>query len=83
MNSSSSVSTLARSDGQNAHRCSGYVREEITLATTVSDSALILQDAPSPSEICSVCHEVVGVQEVFRCICGDSTPGPRPTKTRQ
>jgi hypothetical protein len=32
---------------------------------------VIFRDAPSPQEICSVCHEVVGIHEVFRCICGD------------
>ncbi|KAJ6542926.1 hypothetical protein B0H19DRAFT_312437 [Mycena capillaripes] len=76
---SSSVDKLTWSDGRSAHRCAGYVREEITLATTTSDSAVICHDAPSPLEICIVCHEVVGVHEVFRCICGDPNPGSRPT----
>ncbi|KAJ7157125.1 hypothetical protein C8R46DRAFT_1113524 [Mycena filopes] len=63
---------LTRTDGQNPHRCAGYVREEITLAPTVVNSALVAHDTPSPLEICSVCHEVVGSQEKFRCICAAS-----------
>ncbi|KAJ7905691.1 hypothetical protein B0H14DRAFT_21623 [Mycena olivaceomarginata] len=73
------VRKLARTDGQSAHRCAGYVREEITLATTTSDSAVVFHDAPSPREICSICHEVVDVSEVFQCVCGDPEPGLRPT----
>ncbi|KAJ7862697.1 hypothetical protein B0H13DRAFT_2354546 [Mycena leptocephala] len=49
------------------HRCAGYVREEITLATTTFDSAVVSHDAPSPQEICSMCKEVVGFNEVFQC----------------
>ncbi|KAJ7250399.1 hypothetical protein C8J57DRAFT_683753 [Mycena rebaudengoi] len=73
------VRRLARTDGQSAHRCAGYMREEITLATTMSDSAVVFNDAPSPREICSICHEVVDVSEVFQCVCGDPEPGLRPT----
>jgi hypothetical protein len=62
---------LTRSDGRNPHRCRGYIREEITLATTTLDSAVVAHDTPSPMEICSICHEVVGFDEGFRCICGD------------
>ncbi|KAJ7232274.1 hypothetical protein C8J57DRAFT_1729919 [Mycena rebaudengoi] len=70
---------LTRSDGQSPHRCAGYVREEITLATTMLDSAVVAHDAPTPLEICSICHEVVALHEVFDCICGDPAPGSRPT----
>ncbi|KAF8146010.1 hypothetical protein K438DRAFT_531195 [Mycena galopus ATCC 62051] len=73
------VNKLAWTDGRSAHRCPGYVREEITLTITTNDSAIISHDAPSPLEICSVCHEVVGVHEQFRCICGEANPGLRPT----
>ncbi|KAJ6560107.1 hypothetical protein B0H19DRAFT_109191 [Mycena capillaripes] len=52
------------------HRCAGYVREEITLATTTLDSAVVAHDAPSPLEICLICHEVVAFYEAFDCICG-------------
>ncbi|KAF7333458.1 hypothetical protein MVEN_02361900 [Mycena venus] len=52
---------------------------KITLATTTVHSAVISHDAPSPLEICSICHEVVGFHEQFRCLCGDPAPGPRPT----
>ncbi|KAJ6597705.1 hypothetical protein DFH09DRAFT_1356857 [Mycena vulgaris] len=75
----SSIRKLTWSDVQSAHRCSGYVREEITLATTMDDSAVVSHDAPSPFEVCCICHEVVGVHEVFWCICGDPRPGSRNT----
>jgi hypothetical protein len=58
-------------DGQKAHRCVGYIRQEITPATTTADSAVVSHDSPSPLEVCSVCHEVVGLHDVFRCICCD------------
>ncbi|KAJ7657628.1 hypothetical protein DFH06DRAFT_452214 [Mycena polygramma] len=74
-----SVNKLAWSDGQSVHRCAGYVREEITLTTTTSQGAVIFHDAPSPLEICAICHEVVGMDELFRCICGDQNPGSRTT----
>jgi hypothetical protein len=67
----SSLRRMTWTDGQSPHRCAGYVREEITLATTALDSAVVAHDAPSPSELCSVCHEVVGPHEIFRCVCGD------------
>ncbi|KAJ6597714.1 hypothetical protein DFH09DRAFT_83907 [Mycena vulgaris] len=75
----SSVSKLTWSDARSAHRCAGYVREEITLATTMDDSAVVSRDAPSPLEVCSICHEVVGDHEVFRCICDDPSHGSRTT----
>ncbi|KAJ6597740.1 SCA7, zinc-binding domain-containing protein [Mycena vulgaris] len=75
----SSLSKLIWSDMRSAHRCAGYVREEIILATTMGDSAVVSRDAPSPLEVCSICHEVVGVHEVFRCICDDPSPGARTT----
>ncbi|KAJ7481980.1 hypothetical protein FB451DRAFT_1237707 [Mycena latifolia] len=75
----SSVNKFAWTDDRSPHRCAGYVREEITLATTVADSAVVSFDSPSPLEICPVCREIVGVQEEFRCICGDTNPGSRPT----
>ncbi|KAJ7860594.1 hypothetical protein B0H14DRAFT_3863713 [Mycena olivaceomarginata] len=53
---------LTQSDRQNPHRCPGYVREEITLATTTLASAVVSHDTPSALEICSVCHEVVGLR---------------------
>ncbi|KAJ6597706.1 hypothetical protein DFH09DRAFT_1399389 [Mycena vulgaris] len=74
-----SVNKFMWSDGRSAHRCAGYIREEVTLATTTGDSAVVSHDAPSPLEICAVCHEVVGVHEVFQCVCGDPNPGLRPT----
>ncbi|KAJ7481944.1 hypothetical protein FB451DRAFT_139288 [Mycena latifolia] len=73
------VNKLALSDRRSPHRCAGYVREEIMLAPTMNDSAVVSHDAPSALEICSVCHEIVDVQEEFRCICGDPKPGWRST----
>ncbi|KAJ7629748.1 hypothetical protein DFH06DRAFT_1225320 [Mycena polygramma] len=76
----SSLRTVLVEHGEyRVHRCAGYVREEITLTMTVPNSALIYHDAPDPLEICSVCHEVVNVDEHFRCICGDPKPRSRPT----
>ncbi|KAJ7889724.1 hypothetical protein B0H13DRAFT_1720100 [Mycena leptocephala] len=73
------IHRLTQSDGQNPHRCPGYIREEITLATTTLDSAVVAHDTPSPLEICSICHEVVGLHEAFRCICSDPALGSRHT----
>jgi hypothetical protein len=67
----SSINRLAWTGGRSPHRCAGYIREEVTLAPTTADSAVVSHDTPSPREICSVCHEVVGLYEVFQCICGD------------
>ncbi|KAJ7633285.1 hypothetical protein FB45DRAFT_1058215 [Roridomyces roridus] len=74
-----SVRTVARRDAFSVHRCPGYVREEITLATTTSDSAVVSHDAPSPREVCIVCHQVVSSHERMRCICGDTRFHSRPT----
>ncbi|KAJ6559859.1 hypothetical protein B0H19DRAFT_106219 [Mycena capillaripes] len=75
----SRLSRLTRTDGSSAHRCPGYVREEITLATTILESVVVAHDTPSPLEECPVCHEVVGFHEKFRCICSDLAPGLRHT----
>lgn len=64
------LNRLVSTTNTSPHRCAGYVREEITLATTTFDSAVVSHDAPSPQEICSVCKEVVGFNEVFQCVCG-------------
>ncbi|KAF7361302.1 hypothetical protein MSAN_01162700 [Mycena sanguinolenta] len=75
----SSLSRINQTDGRTPHRCAGYVREEITLATTTLDSAVVAHDAPSALERCLICHEVVDVLEEFRCECGDLTPGSQHT----
>ncbi|KAF7361299.1 Kinase-like protein [Mycena sanguinolenta] len=74
-----SLSRINRTDGRTPHRCAGYVREEITLATTTLDSAVVAHDAPSASERCLICREVVDLREEFRCECGDPAPGTRHT----
>ncbi|KAJ7814548.1 hypothetical protein B0H14DRAFT_3878670 [Mycena olivaceomarginata] len=56
---------LTRKDVRSPHRCAGYLREEITLATTMLDSAVVANDTPSPQEICPICHEVVSLHEAF------------------
>ncbi|KAJ7613963.1 hypothetical protein FB45DRAFT_1008768 [Roridomyces roridus] len=73
------INRLVRSDGRSIHRCPGYIREEVTLATRTADSAVVSHDAPTVQEVCSVCHEVVTSGEVFRCVCGQNEPGLRPT----
>ncbi|KAF7361310.1 hypothetical protein MSAN_01163500 [Mycena sanguinolenta] len=70
---------INQTDGRIPHRCAGYMREEITLATTIRDSAVVAHDAPGPSERCLICGEVVGLRERFRCECGDLVPGSRHT----
>ncbi|KAJ7692843.1 hypothetical protein B0H17DRAFT_1179174 [Mycena rosella] len=75
----SSIHKLAWTDGRTPHRCAGYVREEITLATTTVDSAVVSHDTPSPLEICSICHEVVGLDDCFTVFVASRIPayGPR------
>ncbi|KAK7441997.1 hypothetical protein VKT23_016275 [Stygiomarasmius scandens] len=51
------------------HRCLGYKKEEISLTTTIDDSAVISRVTPSLHEICSVCGEIVDNGN-FNCICG-------------
>ena len=43
----------------NLHQCPGYLREEITLASDVSKSAIISHTFPSQSEVCSICGQLV------------------------
>ncbi|KAJ7649763.1 hypothetical protein FB45DRAFT_1049943 [Roridomyces roridus] len=74
-----SINRLARSDSRSIHRCPGYLREEVTLATRTADSAVVSHDTPTIQEVCSVCHEVVNSGEVFLCVCGQKEPGSRPT----
>ncbi|KAJ7649786.1 hypothetical protein FB45DRAFT_1075440 [Roridomyces roridus] len=74
-----SVPSLVLTDGGSIHRCPGYVREEVTLTTRTADSAVVSHDAPTIQEVCSVCHEVVSLGEVFHCVCGQEEPGSRPT----
>ncbi|KAJ7347366.1 hypothetical protein DFH08DRAFT_809121 [Mycena albidolilacea] len=59
-------------DRKSPHCCPGYVREDITLATTTHDGTVIAHNTPSPLEICSICHEVVKHHGKFRCICASS-----------
>ncbi|KAJ7767120.1 hypothetical protein B0H16DRAFT_351141 [Mycena metata] len=73
------VNRLTWADTKSPHRCPGYVREEITVATSKAASAIVSRDAPGPLEICPICGEVVSRHEKFSCVCGDPYPGARPT----
>ncbi|KAJ7705628.1 hypothetical protein B0H16DRAFT_1011634 [Mycena metata] len=73
------VNRLTWADTKSPHRCPGYVREEITVATSKAASAIVSRDAPGPLEICPICQEVVSDHEEFLCVCGDPDPGARPT----
>ena len=44
---------------QNLHQCPGYLRQEITLVSDVSKSAIISHAFPSQSEVCLICGELV------------------------
>ena len=48
----------------NLHQCPGYLREEITLTSDVSKSAIISHTFPSQSEVCSICGQLVQ----YKCI---------------
>ena len=41
------------------HQCPGYLREEITLTCDLSKSAIVSHAFPTPSERCSICHQLV------------------------
>ena len=43
----------------NLHKCPGYLREEITLASDVSKSLIVSHAFPGQSEVCSVCGQLV------------------------
>ncbi|KAJ7633286.1 hypothetical protein FB45DRAFT_914802 [Roridomyces roridus] len=70
------VPTVTLKDRFAAHRCAGYLREEITLATTVADSTVVSNAPPSPREVCIICREVVGFHERLECVCRSSNLGP-------
>ena len=46
-----------------SHQCPGYLREEITLTSDVSKSAIISHEYPNQSERCSGCGQLVQYQE--------------------
>ena len=46
-----------------SHQCPGYLREEITLTSDVSKSAIISHEYPNQSELCSLCGQLVQYQE--------------------
>lgn len=61
---------IGRDVHKTPHRCAGYKREEITLTSSISGSAIFLHAFPTPQEICKVCGLVVKEREHFRCECG-------------
>ncbi|KAJ7575229.1 hypothetical protein C8J56DRAFT_1172309 [Mycena floridula] len=60
------------------HRCLGYLRQEVTLSTSVSDSAIILHRTPSLQEVCQLCGQLVEAG-YFKCSCGEADDGVSPT----
>jgi len=46
-------------DNKLRHQCPGYLREEITLASDMSKSAIFSHAFPSQSEICLICRQLV------------------------
>ncbi|KAJ7581283.1 hypothetical protein C8J56DRAFT_1168807 [Mycena floridula] len=61
-----------------AHRCAGYRRDEVTLGSLVSRTAIIQHLTPLPREICPVCQELVE-DGTFKCSCGQNDDGMSPT----
>ncbi|KAJ7597963.1 hypothetical protein C8J56DRAFT_1042137 [Mycena floridula] len=51
------------------HRYSGYIRQEVTMSTSVSGSAIISHRTPSLQEICQLCGQLVEAG-YFICFCG-------------
>ncbi|KAJ7591625.1 hypothetical protein C8J56DRAFT_568665 [Mycena floridula] len=60
------------------HRCPGYRRQEMSIATSVSRTAIISHFTPSIQEICQVCKQEVEAG-TFRCPCGQADDGVAPT----
>lgn len=52
------------------HKCSGYIREEITLTSSILGSAIIMHEIPTLREICLVCGLMVSEGDIFSCDCG-------------
>ncbi|KAK6977244.1 hypothetical protein R3P38DRAFT_3476629 [Favolaschia claudopus] len=50
---------IALANTFNTHRCAGYIREEVTLASSLADSAVVTHDSPSPLEVCPICGQPV------------------------
>ncbi|KAJ7581284.1 hypothetical protein C8J56DRAFT_261768 [Mycena floridula] len=57
-----------------AHRCPGYRRDEVTLSTSVLQTAIIQHLTPSPREICPICQQLVE-DGTFNCSCGQGDDG--------
>ncbi|KAJ7581276.1 hypothetical protein C8J56DRAFT_261388 [Mycena floridula] len=56
------------------HRCPGYRRDEVTLGTSVSRTAVIQHLTPSLREVCPVCKQLVE-DGIFNCSCGQGDDG--------
>ncbi|KAJ7573541.1 hypothetical protein C8J56DRAFT_1173573 [Mycena floridula] len=61
-----------------AHRCPGYRRQEVTIGTLVTRSALILHFTPSMQERCTICYQLVQ-EGTFSCSCEQADDGVSPT----
>ncbi|KAJ7581247.1 hypothetical protein C8J56DRAFT_1102116 [Mycena floridula] len=53
-------------------------RDEVTLGTSVSRTAVISHLTPSLREICQICHQLVE-DGIFNCSCGQGDDGMSPT----
>ncbi|KAJ7167910.1 hypothetical protein C8R46DRAFT_1218831 [Mycena filopes] len=73
------LTRLRWADPRQAHRCAGYLREEVTLAVSKARSAIISHDVPGPFEICPICKTSVDSDEEFSCPCGAVVPGKQFT----
>ncbi|KAJ7573501.1 hypothetical protein C8J56DRAFT_1130055, partial [Mycena floridula] len=60
------------------HRCPEYRRQEVTMGTLVTRSALILHFTPSVNERCPICHQLVE-EGTFYCSCEQADDGISPT----
>ncbi|KAJ7431882.1 hypothetical protein B0H11DRAFT_2128222 [Mycena galericulata] len=73
--SSGLIDRLAVDDSHKLHHeCTDYIREEITLSTRASDSAVVSRNRPSLDEICQICHR--GVSTVCPSLELDDTGSP-------
>ncbi|KAJ7600698.1 hypothetical protein C8J56DRAFT_1019779, partial [Mycena floridula] len=60
------------------HRCPGYKRQELAIATSVSRTAIISHFTPLIKEICQVCNQEVK-EGIFLCPCGQADDGVAST----
>ena len=62
--SSSTLRRVRASDDLSTHTCPGYIREEITLTSEVSKSAIVSHASADPGERCSFCGDLVVLRDI-------------------